>query len=183
MPAMSEESTPGTPRMKLIFVLGKVQTLPVWILADSDSVRNLIDEVVYKPLPFQLPMRSPGDVRVINENGEAFNLKGFTVLPFSLGSNLIWHEFGIVLNLPLEVLFDAEVLAQHLCSLYYLQNNKKRLQFGVQICEICKRYRNDPQVGTSIQMKFTDDNTKRRRNRLKIGYNFLATLLRSFVMN
>ena len=36
--AMNEESTPGTPQMQLFFVLVAVQTLPVWILADSDSV-------------------------------------------------------------------------------------------------------------------------------------------------
>ena len=45
---MSEESTPGTARMQLFFVLGAVQTLPTWILADSCSVRNLVDETVYK---------------------------------------------------------------------------------------------------------------------------------------
>ena len=43
LPAMSEESTPRTPRMQLFFVLGAVQTLPVWILAYSGSVRNLIE--------------------------------------------------------------------------------------------------------------------------------------------
>ena len=53
IPAMSEESTPGTPRKKLFFVLGAVQTLPVWILADYGLVRNLIDEAVYRRLPFQ----------------------------------------------------------------------------------------------------------------------------------
>ncbi len=45
---MSEESTPGSARMQLFFVLGAVQTLPPWILADSGSVRNLVDETVYK---------------------------------------------------------------------------------------------------------------------------------------
>ena len=43
LPAMGEESTPGSARMQLFFVLGAVQTLPVWILADSRSVRNLMD--------------------------------------------------------------------------------------------------------------------------------------------
>ena len=176
MPAMSEESTAGTPRMKLLFVLGAVQTLPVWILAESGSVRNLIDEAVFKRLSFQPPISDPGDLRVIGGNGEALDLKGFTVLPISLGFNLIWHEFGFVVNLPLEVLIGADVLASHLFSLHYLHNNKKRLQFGVQVGEICKRYRGDPMVGTSTQMKFIDYNPKRRRNRLKIGYNFLATL-------
>ena len=32
---MNEESTPGTARMQLFFVLKAVQTLPTWILADS----------------------------------------------------------------------------------------------------------------------------------------------------
>ena len=40
---MSEEYSPGTPRMQLFFVLGAVQTLPTWIVADSNSVRNLVD--------------------------------------------------------------------------------------------------------------------------------------------
>ena len=31
---MSEESTPGAPRMQLIFVLEEVQNFPTWILAD-----------------------------------------------------------------------------------------------------------------------------------------------------
>ena len=47
---MSEESTPGTAGMQLFFVLGAIQTFPTWILADSGSVRNLVDEMVYKKL-------------------------------------------------------------------------------------------------------------------------------------
>ena len=101
--------------MQLFFILGAVQTLPVWILADSGSVRNLIDESVYNRLPFKPPIRDPGDVRVIGGNGEALDLKGIAVLPVAFGSNLIWHEFGVVPNLPLEVLVGADVLAPHLC--------------------------------------------------------------------
>ena len=90
MPAMSEESTPGTPLIKLFFVIGAVQTLPVWILADSDSIRNLIDKAVYKRLPFQPPIQDPGDVRVIGGNGEALDLKNFAVLPISLEENPLY---------------------------------------------------------------------------------------------
>ena len=176
MPAMSEESTPGTPRMQLFFVLGSVQTLPVWILADSGSVRNLIDEAVYLKLPYQPPIRDPGDVLVIGGNGEALELKGFAVLPVSVGTTLLWHEFGVVPNLPLEVLIGADVLAAHQCSLLYLKNNRKRLLFGNPACVSCVRFRGDPQVGTSTQMKFVDRTIRKRRNRLKIGSNFIATL-------
>ena len=51
---MSEESTLRTPQMQLFFVLGAVQTLPTWILADSGSVRNLVDEAVYMSCPIYL---------------------------------------------------------------------------------------------------------------------------------
>ena len=173
---MSEESTPGNPRMQLFFGLGAVQTLPVWILAESGSVRNLIDESVYRRLPYQPPIRDPGDVRIIGGNGEALNLKGFTVLPVSLGTNLLWHEFGGVPNSPLEVLIGADFLAPHCCSLQYLKDNKKRLQFGVAVCASCNRFRNDPDVGSAVQLRFVDRVPRRKRNRLKVGYNFLANL-------
>ena len=70
LPAMGEESSPGSARMQLVFVLGAVQTLPVWILADSGSVRNLNDEAVYLRLPLRSPIQDPGDIRVIGGNGE-----------------------------------------------------------------------------------------------------------------
>ena len=79
-------------------------------------------------------------------------------------------------NLPLEVLIGANVLAPHLCSLHYFPNNKKRLTFGVQVCVTCSRYRNELEVGATTQMRFVDRTLRRRRNRLKIRYNFLATL-------
>ena len=107
--------------MQLFFVLAAVQTRPVWILADSGSVRNLIDESTFNKLPFQPRLREPGDVKVIAGNGEALDLRGFVVLPVSLGNTLLWHEFGVVPELPLEVLIGADVLAAHRCSLLYLR--------------------------------------------------------------
>ena len=122
---MSEESTPGTARMQLFFVLGAVHTLPTWILADSGSVRNLVDKIVYKKLPYQPPIRDPGDCRVIGGNGEPLDLIGFTVQPVTLGTTLLWHEFGVVPSLPLEVLIVADVLTNHQWSLLYLKDNQK----------------------------------------------------------
>ena len=59
---MSEESIPGAPRMQLFFVLGAVQYLPTWILADTRSVQNLISKAIYKKLPYQPPIRDPESV-------------------------------------------------------------------------------------------------------------------------
>ena len=160
--------------MQLFFILGAVQTLPVWILVDSGSVSNLIDESVYNRYPFKPPIRDPGDVRVIGGNGESLDLKGFVVLPVALGSNLNWHEFGVVPNLLLEVLINSDVLGPHLCMLLYL-TNKKRLQFKIQVCPRCLQYRTDPEVGSQKQLRFVDRSLKRKRIRLRAGYNFLAT--------
>ena len=176
LPAMSEESTPGTPRMQLFFVFEAVQTLPVWILAESGFVRNLIDEWDYNRLPFRPPMRDPGNVQVIDENGEALDFKGFAVLPISLGSKLIWHDFGVVSNLPLAVLVGADVLAFYLCSLLYLKHNRKCLHFGIPVCLRCTQFCGDPEVGTSKQLRFVDNHPKHKRKRLKIDSLFLATL-------
>ncbi len=127
-------------------------------------------------LPYQPPIRDPGDCRVIGGNGEPLDLKGFTVLPVTLGTTLLWHEFGVIPNLPLEVLIGADVLPNHQCSLLYLKDNQKRLMFGNENCTECNRFRTNPEVGASAQLKFVDRNPKRHRNRCKIGANFVATL-------
>ena len=104
-------------------------------------------------------------------NGEALDLNGFAVLPVALGSNLIWHEFGVVPNFPLKVLVGADVLGPHLCSLLYLKNYKTRLQFGIQVCPRSLQYRTDPQVGSQKQLIFVDRSYKRKRNLLKVGHS------------
>lgn len=73
-------------------------------------------------------------MKVIKGNGEALELKGFAVMPVALGSNVIWHELGVVPNLSLNMLVGADELAPHLCS---LKNNKKRLLSGIQVCHWC----------------------------------------------
>ena len=97
---MSEESTHGTAKMQLFFVLGAVQSVPTWIFADSGSIQNLIDDAVYKKLPEQPPIRDPSDCRIIGGNGKALDLRLFAVRSVTLGTTLLCHEFKVVLNQP-----------------------------------------------------------------------------------
>ena len=97
---------------------------------------------------------------MISGSGDALELKGFAVLPVSLGTTLVWHEFGVVPNLPLEVLIGADVLARHQCSLQYVPHKRKRLQFGLQSCSSCDRFRSDPRCGSPAQMRFVDRHPK-----------------------
>ena len=139
-------------------------------------MQNLVDEAVYTKLPYQPPIRNPVGCRVIGGNGEPLDLKGFAVLPITLGTILLWHEFGVVPNLPLEVLIGADILSNHQCTLLYQKNNQKSLLFGNENCQHCDQFRTNPDVGTSIQLKLVNRILLHRRNHLKFGANFVATL-------
>ena len=175
-PAMPAVPGPNTSRMRLFFVESMVQSTPMWILADSGSSRNLINEVTFNRLAFQPPLRPHGDVRVIGGSGEALHLRGFAVLPVSFGATLVWHEFGVVRDLPLEALIGGDVFIPHFCTLQYLKNGKKRLEFGLQTCSECERNRLDPECGAAVQLRYVDHELKRKRNRVKLKQNFVAVL-------
>jgi len=169
--------TPQSPaRMRLFFVEGMIQTVPIWILADSGSTRNLISEATFNRLPFVPPMREPGDVRVVGGNGDELILRGFAVLPVAVGSVLLWHEFGVVPSLPLEVLIGGDVFIPHRCILHYLQNGKRQLEFGVKECEECVRLKGNVQCGAAVQMRFVDRHLRNKRNRTRLPANFVAVL-------
>ena len=136
-PAMpSLESTPGNPKTMLFFVRGIVQNKTHWVLADSGSVRNLIDDEVFKLLPFKPPLNQQ-NIQVFGGNGGPLNIRGFAVLPEVINSTLIWHEFAVVRQFPFEVLIGADIRQPHLCSLRYLRDKQKELKFYLQSCFDC----------------------------------------------
>ena len=145
----SEKSTPGKARMELLFVNWAVQTLPTWVLASFGSVTNLIDEAVYKKLPYHSPIRNSEYCRVIGGNGKPLDLKWFTVLPVTHGTTLLWHEFRVVTNLTLELLLGADVLKSYQCSLLYLKDNQIRSMFVNKNCTKCERFWTNPVFGVS----------------------------------
>ena len=55
-----------------------------------------------------------------------------------------------------------------------------RLQFGIQVCFRCSKYRGDTEIGTARHLKIVDQTIKRLQNRLTFGFNFLATLFEAF---
>lgn len=93
---------------------------------------------------------------VIGGKFEALDFKRFSVLPVFLGTNLMWHKFGVVQNLHLKVLIRADIFAPHLCSVYYLKDNKKRLELKDTVHASCNRFCNDPNVNFASQLRFVD---------------------------
>ena len=106
---------------------------------------------------------------MIGGNRETIDFKVFAVEPDAISSNFIWYEFGVVPNLHLEVVVGADVFAPYRCSLLYLKNKMKRLQFEIQVCPRCLQYRIDHEVRSQMQLRFVNRRLIRKRNRLKVG--------------
>ena len=174
-PAMpSLESTPGNPRTILFFVLGIIQNQTHWVLADSSSVRNLIDYDVFRSLPYQLKLIQR-DIQIFGGNGGPLDIRGFALLPL-IGDTLIWHEFAVERQLPLEVLIGVDILQPHLCSLLYLKNKQKDLRFGLQNCFECNYNRALHFDGAATQLRNVDRALHDLRNRVQVDDNFIAVL-------
>lgn len=118
----STEDSNSAPRLKLFFVMASVQTMSVLILADSGSERNLMSEAFFSGLLFQPPVRLIDDVQVVEGSGHLLDLRGFAILPTTIGSVVHWHEYGIVRALPIDVIVGVDVLITHRCTYQYAQN-------------------------------------------------------------
>ena len=155
MPA-PDFSVTGNGRSRLFFVPAIVQNRYIHMLADSGSVRNLINEKLFTDLQFQPPLRPAGDCRVVGCNNQALPLKGFAVLPVVIHSVVLWHEFGVVSNFPLDALIGADIMAPHFCMLRYMVNDQRSLEFGLKDCTTCTTNRQDEQCGLKAQGQFVN---------------------------
>ena len=81
--------------------------------------KNLIDDDVFKLLPF-LPPLTQRNIQMLGGNGAPLFIQDFGVLPVTIGGTLVWHELALVRKLPLDVLIGADILQPHLCSQHYL---------------------------------------------------------------
>ena len=64
----------------------------------------------------------------------------------SIGSTLLWHEFGVVPDLPLEVLIGADVLAAYQCSLLHLKIIVNVWLSDNRVVLTADRFRHDPEI-------------------------------------
>ena len=168
-------TSPGNARTALSFFAGNIQNQTYWILVDSGSVRNLIDDRVFDSLPYQPPLRQR-DIQIFGGNGGALSIRGFAVLPVVICGVVIWHEFAVVHELPIRAIIGADILQPHLASLSYLNDNQKKLELGTSECEICKEKKLLTDEGDSAQMRYVERNVRELRNRYQIEDGFMAVL-------
>lgn len=96
-----------------------------------------------------------GDVQVVGGNGRTLDLRGFVMLPTAISTVTYSHEYGIVRELPIDVIIGSDVLIPHQCTLQYTLNEQKKLELNHRDCSICAINRPDPESGTKAQLKFT----------------------------
>lgn len=100
-------------------------------------------------------MQPVGDVQVVERNERTLILRGFVVLQKTIGSVVFWYEYGIVRELPIDVIISGDVLIPHQCTLQYTSNQEKQLEFGHQDCSKCAVNQANKESGTKVQFKFT----------------------------
>ena len=102
------------PAKKLLFwVKGSVQNKNLWVLADTGSSRNLMSEKFWKQLPIPPKLSPSGSTVVVAGDGKILDLLGWIILNFDIAGQTVYHEVGVVKDLPLEFLMGGEVMKSH----------------------------------------------------------------------
>lgn len=96
-----------------------MKSLPLYILADSGSARNLISKAMFKRLTFKPKLRSTRDVCMIRFNKNHLIIDGFALLQASIGTVVLKHAFCVCLMLLNDYIINGKVLWSHQCSLLY----------------------------------------------------------------
>ena len=96
-----------------------VQDRDVLTLADTGSCRNLMSESFWKSLPVQGILAPPGSTVVVAGDGKNLDLLGWLLVKFTIGGRPLYHEVGIVHDLPLDFLLGGEFMVPHTCNLQY----------------------------------------------------------------
>ena len=149
MPAGPASTTSG---MELLVVESMPQSIPIRILADSGSSRNLISEAPPSSLPFEPRVRAPADVRMLGDSNK-------TLLPVPFCSTLCQIQQSVVKSLQPEALAGDYVLNLHSCI-----EGKKRFEFDLRTQSVFELNRSDPESGTSVQRRYVDRKRKLKQN-------------------
>ena len=112
------------PRRSLFWTTLNVENRCVWALADTGSCRNLISEKCWLNLPIHPPIQPPGHTKVIAGNSKVLEVLGWVALRLEISTRTIYHECGIVRNLPVEFIVGGEFMKPHACTFQYVPNGR-----------------------------------------------------------
>ena len=73
-------------------------------------------------------MFPPGSVQVIAGDGNALDLLGWVILKLEICNDVVYHEVGVVKDLPVSILLGGELMRPHCCSLQYTATGRNNFQ-------------------------------------------------------
>ena len=119
-----------TPEKKTLFWLPVgVQERTVWALIDTGASRNLISQREYEAIPQPPTLHPPGKMMVVAGNNQEIPVLGWITLRFTINTRSAYHDFGLVKNLPIDILIGDEFLRQHECQIMYKVSGRNA--FGI----------------------------------------------------
>ena len=79
-----------------------------------------------------------GSTVVVAGDGKILDLQWLAVLNFEIAEQTLYHEVGVVKDLPLEFLIGGELMKSHDCTLTYSSMGRNILTLGKETCSCCK---------------------------------------------
>ena len=131
----------------------------VWAPIDTGASRNLISQRDYEGLPLRPTLRPPGSLMVVAGNNQEIPLLGWITLRFTINTRSAYHEFGIVKDLPIDMLIGGEFLRSHECQIIYKASGRD--VFGIKdgCCEKCVRKKEKMKAEHDPQLQATPKRT------------------------
>ena len=100
-------------RDDMFFVGIQVQNRWTWAMFDTGASKNLVSTKFFGQLFHRPELRAPGAMRILVGNGAALDLRGWTTLVVAIDGHWLFHEFGVVGDMPLDAVVGAEIMISH----------------------------------------------------------------------
>ena len=127
----------------MFFVNVQFQNRWTWSMMDTGASQNLMSLKFFEQLFHQPVLRPPGPIRIVAGNGASLDLKGWATLMTSIGGNWLFHEFGIVGDMPLDAVCGAELMKPHVSVLKYAPEGTNVFELGNPTCALCEEGRDE----------------------------------------
>ena len=147
-------TTPESNAKRLLFwVTATVQDREILTLADTGSCRNLMSKAFWMSLPAQDTLAPPGSTVVVAGDGKTLNLLGWSLVKFEIAGRPLYHEVGVVEDLPIDFLLGGEFMSPHTCNLQYSPTSRNTFTLGAGACAVCKRNHSLMHTGQSPMLR------------------------------
>ena len=148
-------------RFSELFFLGiTLQQKRVWALIDSGSSRNIMSEELYRTLIVR-PVLQTSEENIVAGNGKPIVLRGVAVFAVRLTTFWLFHEFGVVAELPLPAIIGGELMRKHAARITYQPRGEHLFELGNAVCDTCTRIRNAMVESGDPQLRYCIDTPRR----------------------